>query len=169
MILEVTKYGNPILRQKGARIPIDRPALPEPELPRREDGVDLVAVAVTHEFPHQVVRGREFRPVEIDEQEIGGETLGDRAGHAREAGGVRCTRRRPVEPEPAAAAGRIARGKAEAGTLQALVDPDTWAARGQALLDPAQAEVNGHGLGRELFGGMRRSVRSAEEGAVTWL
>ncbi len=65
--------------------------------------------------------------------------------------------------------GDLIRLDAVAGTLQALVDPDTWAARGQALLDPAQAEVNGHGLGRELFGGMRRSVRSAEEGAVTWL
>ncbi len=65
--------------------------------------------------------------------------------------------------------GDLIRLDAVAGTLQALVDSDTWAARGQALLDPAQAEVNGHGLGRELFGGMRRSVRSAEEGAVTWL
>ena len=29
--------------------------------------------------------------------------------------------------------------------------------------------VVAHGLGRELFGGMRRNVLSAEEGAVTWL
>lgn len=65
--------------------------------------------------------------------------------------------------------GDLIRLDAVAGTLQALVDTDTWAAREQARLDPAQAEVNGHGLGRELFGGMRRSVRSAEEGAVTWL
>ena len=42
-------------------------------------------------------------------------------------------------------------------------------AREAAELGAAEAEVNGHDLGRELFGGMRRSVRSAEEGAVTWL
>jgi phosphogluconate dehydratase len=29
--------------------------------------------------------------------------------------------------------------------------------------------VNGHGLGRELFAGMRRNVLTAEEGACTWL
>ena len=34
---------------------------------------------------------------------------------------------------------------------------------------PAQAEDNARGLGRELFGGMRRNVTSAEEGAITWL
>ena len=33
----------------------------------------------------------------------------------------------------------------------------------------AQADDNAHGLGRDLFGGMRRTVRSAEEGAITWL
>ena len=57
------------LCQKSTRIPVDRPALPEPELPCREDGVDLVAVAVAHELPHQVVRRREFGPVQIDEQD----------------------------------------------------------------------------------------------------
>jgi phosphogluconate dehydratase len=31
------------------------------------------------------------------------------------------------------------------------------------------ARNHAHGLGRELFGGMRRSVSSAEQGAVTWL
>jgi phosphogluconate dehydratase len=65
--------------------------------------------------------------------------------------------------------GDMIRLDAVAGTLQALVDAGTWAAREHAQLAPAQAEVNGHGLGRELFGGMRRLVRSAEEGAVTWL
>jgi phosphogluconate dehydratase len=35
--------------------------------------------------------------------------------------------------------------------------------------DAAQAETNAHDLGRELFAGMRRNVRSAEEGAITWL
>ena len=33
----------------------------------------------------------------------------------------------------------------------------------------AQAQVNGHGLGRELFAGMRRNVLSAEQGACSWL
>jgi phosphogluconate dehydratase len=50
-----------------------------------------------------------------------------------------------------------------------LVDEKTWAAREQAVLSDEQAEVNAHGLGRELFGGMRRNVLTAEEGAVTWL
>ena len=58
---------------------------------------------------------------------------------------------------------------AEAGTLDALVDPEVWRAREVAALPKAQAEANGHDLGRELFAGMRRSVVSAEEGACTWL
>ena len=33
----------------------------------------------------------------------------------------------------------------------------------------AQSDINAHDLGRELFGGMRRNVTSAEQGAVTWL
>jgi phosphogluconate dehydratase len=58
---------------------------------------------------------------------------------------------------------------ARAGTLAALVDEAAWAGRESAPIAPAAAEANAHGLGRELFGGMRRSVTSAEEGAVTWL
>jgi phosphogluconate dehydratase len=58
---------------------------------------------------------------------------------------------------------------AVAGRLEALVDEAEWAARVPVTLAAAQAEENAHGLGRELFGGMRRLVRSAEEGAVTWL
>jgi phosphogluconate dehydratase len=65
--------------------------------------------------------------------------------------------------------GDLIRLDAVAGTLQALVPAAEWAARVPATLDPAQAEDNAHGLGRELFGGMRRTVRSAEEGAITWL
>jgi phosphogluconate dehydratase len=65
--------------------------------------------------------------------------------------------------------GDLIRLDANAGTLQALVDADTWAAREAATITPANAEINGHDLGRELFAGMRRNVRSAEEGAVTWL
>jgi phosphogluconate dehydratase len=65
--------------------------------------------------------------------------------------------------------GDLVRVDADAGTLDALVDPATWAAREAATIDPAQAEINAHDLGRELFAGMRRNVLSAEHGAVSWL
>ena len=65
--------------------------------------------------------------------------------------------------------GDLIRLDATAGTLAALVDASAWAARAQAVLPDAQAAVNGHGLGRELFAGMRRNVLSAEQGACTWL
>ncbi|MGY4828163.1 phosphogluconate dehydratase [Sphaerotilaceae bacterium SBD11-9] len=56
-----------------------------------------------------------------------------------------------------------------AGTLNALVDATEWAARQSADISEAARENNAHGIGRELFGGMRRNVLSAEEGAITWL
>ncbi len=65
--------------------------------------------------------------------------------------------------------GDVIRLDAVAGTLTALVDEATWAKREHVVLSDEQAEVNAHGLGRELFGGMRRNVLTAEEGAVTWL
>ena len=65
--------------------------------------------------------------------------------------------------------GDVVRMCAMTGTLQALVDEADWAARPVATLDPAEADVNAHGLGRELFAGLRRNVLSAEEGAITWL
>ena len=65
--------------------------------------------------------------------------------------------------------GDLIRVDAIAGTLQALVDADEWAARPLATLDAAQAAINAHDLGRELFASMRRNVSSAEEGAITWL
>ncbi len=65
--------------------------------------------------------------------------------------------------------GDVIRLDAVAGTLDVLVDPAEWAVREPATLSDAQREVNGHDLGRDLFAGMRRLVRSAEEGAVTWL
>ncbi|HYE69905.1 MAG TPA: phosphogluconate dehydratase [Aquabacterium sp.] len=65
--------------------------------------------------------------------------------------------------------GDVIRLDAVNGQLEVLVDDAEWAARPLATIDPAQAEDNVHGLGRELFGGMRRNVTSAEEGAVTWL
>jgi len=65
--------------------------------------------------------------------------------------------------------GDLIRLDAVAGTLDALVEPQVWAARDPAVLDPAQGEINAHGLGRELFSGMRRNVLGAEQGACTWL
>jgi phosphogluconate dehydratase len=65
--------------------------------------------------------------------------------------------------------GDVVRLDAVNGQLEVLVDDAEWAARPLATLDTAQAEDNAQGLGRELFGGMRRNVTSAEEGAVTWL
>ena len=65
--------------------------------------------------------------------------------------------------------GDVIRLDAVAGTLTARVDEATWAARAQAVLPDVQADVNGHGLGRELFAGMRRNVLSAEQGACSWL
>jgi phosphogluconate dehydratase len=65
--------------------------------------------------------------------------------------------------------GDLVRLDAVAGTLEALVDDADWRARAPATLDPAHADANGHDLGRELFAGMRRNVKGAEEGAVTWL
>lgn len=65
--------------------------------------------------------------------------------------------------------GDIVRIDAPAGLLAALVDDAEWAARTPAVIDEAHAQANGHDLGRELFAGMRRNVKGAEEGAVTWL
>jgi phosphogluconate dehydratase len=55
------------------------------------------------------------------------------------------------------------------GTLDALIDDASWQARSALTIDAAHAIDNAHGLGRDLFGGMRKNVVSAEEGAVTWL
>ncbi len=65
--------------------------------------------------------------------------------------------------------GDLIRIDSNAGTLEAIVDAATWAAREPAVLSDEQRDINAHGLGRELFGGMRRNVLTAEEGAVTWL
>jgi phosphogluconate dehydratase len=65
--------------------------------------------------------------------------------------------------------GDVLRLDAVAGTLNALVDAVEWEARESDVLPHAQADGNAHGLGRELFAGMRRNVTSAEEGACTWL
>jgi phosphogluconate dehydratase len=65
--------------------------------------------------------------------------------------------------------GDVIRLDAVQGTLDARVDDAEWATRTPATITPEHADDNAHGLGRELFGGMRRNVTSAEEGAVTWL
>jgi phosphogluconate dehydratase len=65
--------------------------------------------------------------------------------------------------------GDIIRLNGTVGQLNVLVDEDTWAEREAEALSDAKRHHNSHGLGRELFGGMRRNVLSAEEGAVTWL
>ncbi len=65
--------------------------------------------------------------------------------------------------------GDVIRLDADTGTLNALVDDAVWAAREQAEISLEQQIDNAHDLGRELFGGMRRNVLTAEEGAVTWL
>jgi phosphogluconate dehydratase len=65
--------------------------------------------------------------------------------------------------------GDVLRLDAVNGTLDVLIAEAEWAARVPATIDAAQADDNAHGLGRELFGGMRRHVTSAEEGACTWL
>jgi len=65
--------------------------------------------------------------------------------------------------------GDVVRLDAVTGELQALVDADTWNARELVTIESAQQAINAAGLGRELFAGMRRNVRSAEEGAISWL
>jgi len=65
--------------------------------------------------------------------------------------------------------GDVIRLDATAGTLDALVEAQEWARRELALPTSTQRDEAGHGLGRELFAGLRRQVRSAEEGAVSWL
>ena len=65
--------------------------------------------------------------------------------------------------------GDLVRLDAFAGSLEVLVPAAEWDAREPAEREPALAEAHAAGLGRELFAGMRANVKSAEEGAVTWL
>jgi phosphogluconate dehydratase len=58
---------------------------------------------------------------------------------------------------------------AVAGTLDVLLSEADWAARDAVARPPELGERSAHDLGRELFAGLRRNVRSAEEGAVSWL
>ena len=65
--------------------------------------------------------------------------------------------------------GDLIRLDAVAGTLQALVPEVDWAVREVAHRDTVLADDHAHGLGRDLFAGMRRNVNSPEEGACSWL
>lgn len=65
--------------------------------------------------------------------------------------------------------GDLLRLDAVSGELLALVPAAEWDARELAQITAEQVDINGHGLGRELFAGLRRNTRTAEEGAVTWL
>jgi phosphogluconate dehydratase len=81
-----------------------------------------------------------------------------------------------MSPE-AAAGGAIAkiqegdmiRLNAAVGTLNVMVDESVWRERSVDIMSEEQKLVNGHGIGRELFSGMRKNVSSAEEGAITWI
>jgi phosphogluconate dehydratase len=61
--------------------------------------------------------------------------------------------------------GDLIRVDAEQGTLQAYVPDDVWAAR---AFETTDLSANTRGTGRELFGAMRASVSSAEEGAMSF-
>ncbi|WP_076997340.1 phosphogluconate dehydratase [Variovorax sp. KK3] len=81
-----------------------------------------------------------------------------------------------VSPEAAAGGplakvrdGDLIRLDSVAGTLAVLLPADEWAERETATMQDEQRKDNGHGLGRELFAGMRRNALTAEEGACTWL
>lgn len=65
--------------------------------------------------------------------------------------------------------GDIVRLNATVGMVNVLVDEDEWAEREVEELSDTKRHHNAHDLGRELFGGMRKNVLSAEEGAITWL
>jgi phosphogluconate dehydratase len=65
--------------------------------------------------------------------------------------------------------GDVVRLDAVAGTLQALVPDAEWAARPLATMPEALRLANSHGMGRELFSGMRRNALTAEQGALSWM
>ena len=66
--------------------------------------------------------------------------------------------------------GDVIRLDADTGQLQVLLlDDADWNARPLATMPAALRIANAHGIGRELFTGMRRSSLTAEEGALSWL
>ena len=81
-----------------------------------------------------------------------------------------------MSPEASAggAIGKIQEGdmirlNATVGTLNVMVDEDVWNQRTAEIMTKEQKLSNRHGIGRELFGNMRKNVLSAEEGAITWM
>lgn len=81
-----------------------------------------------------------------------------------------------VSPEAAAGGplakvcdGDLIRLDAVAGTLQVLIDAAEWGARPLDAMPETLRHSNALGMGRELFGGMRRNALAAEQGACTWL
>jgi phosphogluconate dehydratase len=81
-----------------------------------------------------------------------------------------------VSPEAAAGGplakvrdGDLVRLDAGAGTLQALVPHEEWAARQNATMSEELKMANGRGVGRELFSAFRHNALLAEQGACTWL
>jgi len=65
--------------------------------------------------------------------------------------------------------GDVIRINAVVGSLNVLIDDDSWDDRKPVLMAEAEKIRNGHGIGRELFSSMRNNVLSAEEGAITWI
>ncbi|MDA1339263.1 MAG: phosphogluconate dehydratase [Proteobacteria bacterium] len=65
--------------------------------------------------------------------------------------------------------GDVIRINATVGTMNVLIDENSWGDRELAVMSEAEKTRNGYGIGRELFGSMRNNVLSAEEGAITWI
>jgi phosphogluconate dehydratase len=65
--------------------------------------------------------------------------------------------------------GDLIRLDARSGVLDVVMDDGQWQSREAEMPTATQRESHEMGMGRELFAGLRRLVRSAEEGAVTWL
>jgi len=65
--------------------------------------------------------------------------------------------------------GDLIRLDAISGSLNVLIDQKIWAERKSEKMTEAQKDNNQNGMGRELFGNMRKNVLSAEEGAITWV
>ncbi len=65
--------------------------------------------------------------------------------------------------------GDMIRLNADVGTLNVMVDEAVWKQREVVEITEKQRLANHHGIGRELFGNMRKNVLSAEEGAITWI
>ena len=65
--------------------------------------------------------------------------------------------------------GDVIRLDAVAGTLQVLVDPETWKGRTPAAMPTELQAANSRGMGRELFTNLRKHALQAEEGACTCL